>query len=171
MGHFLPFLPPDNPENQILKLKKIPGDIIILHICSINDKKCMVPEIWSVTENFLLFWTVFCPFTPLWTQKIKILKKWKKNLKILSFYKCVPEMTVIWCMVPEIWSAMGRIFVILDCFLPFQSCNNPTNQNFEKIKKLPAGDIIILNRCTTNENHMMHGCWDTEWDRQNFLSF
>ena len=24
---------------------------------------------------------------------------------------------------------------------------------------------------TKNHNHMMYGSWDTEWDRQNFLSF
>ena len=29
-------------------------------------------------QNFLSFWTVFCPFTPLTTWKIKILKNWKK---------------------------------------------------------------------------------------------
>ena len=29
-----------------------------------------------------------------------------------------------------------------------------------------AGDIIILDKCTKNHNHMMYGSWDTEWDRQ-----
>ena len=29
------------------------------------------------------------------------------------------------------------------------------NQNFEKMKKTP-GDIIILQMCTINENHMMY---------------
>ena len=37
------------------------------------------------------------------------------------------------------------------------------------MKKLP-GDIIILHRCNLNDNHM-HGSWDIERDRQNFLSF
>ena len=32
-----------------------------------------------------------------------------------------------------------------------------------------TGDIIISHMCT--KNHMMYGSWDTEWDRQNFLSF
>ena len=36
-------------------------------------------------QNFLSFWTIFCPFTHLTTQKIKILKKWKKCPDILSF--------------------------------------------------------------------------------------
>ena len=38
-------------------------------------------------------------------------------------------------------------FVILNHFLPFYSPNNPKNQNFEKMKKLP-GDIIILHKST-----------------------
>ena len=38
------------------------------------------------------------------------------------------------------------------------------------MKRVP-GNIIILNLCPTNDNHMMYGSWDTEHDRQNFLSF
>ena len=38
LDHFLPFYPPNNPKNQNFeKLKKRPGDIIILHMCTIND--------------------------------------------------------------------------------------------------------------------------------------
>ena len=44
-------------------------------------------------------------------------------------------MTIIWCMVPEIWSMKDRIFVILGHFLPFYPTNNRPNQNFEKMKK------------------------------------
>ena len=33
-----------------------------------------------------------------------------------------------------------------------------------------AGDIILIQICTKNHNHMMHGSWDMECDRQNFLS-
>ena len=39
-------------------------------------------------QNFLSFWTVFCPFIPLTAQKTKTLKNWKKDLKILPFYMC-----------------------------------------------------------------------------------
>ena len=42
----------------------------------------------------------------------------------------------------------------------------------QKIKIMKtAGDIIILQMCTINENHMMYGSWDMEHDRHNFLSF
>ena len=37
-GPFLPFYHPNNPKNQNSeKMKKTPGDIIILHMCTIND--------------------------------------------------------------------------------------------------------------------------------------
>ena len=52
----------------------------------------------------------------------------------------------------------GQTFVILDHFLPFYPCNNHKNQNFEKMKKKEKpGDIIILQMCNINDNHMMHG--------------
>ena len=99
----------DNLENQNLTLKKTPGDIIILHICTINDNRMMYGS-WDMehgSHNFLSFWTVFCPFKN-GPRKSKFWKN-EKHLKTLSFYKCVPQMTVIWCMVPEIWSATDRI--------------------------------------------------------------
>ena len=74
---FFHFHPPNDPENQTFeKLKKT--DIIILHMCTINDNHTMYSS-WNEEcdgWNFLSRWTVFCPFTPLplKTQKIKILK-------------------------------------------------------------------------------------------------
>ena len=42
LDHFLPFYPPNNPKNQNFeKLKKTPGDIIFLHMCTINDNHMM----------------------------------------------------------------------------------------------------------------------------------
>ena len=42
LDHFLPFYPPNNPKNQNFeKLKKTPGDIIILHMCTIDDNHMM----------------------------------------------------------------------------------------------------------------------------------
>ena len=36
------FYPPNNPENQNFeKMKKILGDIIILHMCTINENHVM----------------------------------------------------------------------------------------------------------------------------------
>ena len=41
---------------------------------------------------------------------------------------------------------------------------------FWKMKKF-AGDINILHMCIKNHNHMTYSSWDTEWDKQNILSF
>ena len=42
LGHFLPFDPPNNPENQnFVKMKKLLGDIITSHLCTTNDNHMM----------------------------------------------------------------------------------------------------------------------------------
>ena len=74
----------------------------------------------------------------------------------------------IWFLKYGVWQT--QFFVILEDFLHFHPPNNPKNQNFEKIKK-PRGDIITLQLCTINDNHMMYGSWDMECDKHNFLSF
>ena len=56
-----------------------------------------------------------------------------------------------------------------DNFLLFCPSNNPEKQNFERLKNLP-GDIIILQVCTINNNHIMYGSWKMECHGQNFLS-
>ena len=58
-------------------------------------------------------------------------------------------------MVPEIWSLTDNILLFWTAFYTFAP-NNPKNLNFEKMKKTP-GDIIILHRCSINDNHMMYG--------------
>ena len=94
-------------------MKKMPWDIILLHMCTINED-----HIW--------------------------------------FLKYKAQQT--------------EFFVILGHFLPFHPPGDPENQNFDILKNLPW-DIIILHMGTLNDNHMMHGSWDMECDRQNFLSF
>ena len=131
----------------------------------------MVPEIWSTTDNFLSFWLFFMPFYPTMDpENQNFQKKWKKHLKILSFYQYKWQSYDVWFL--RYGMQQTEFLVILDCFLPFYPPNNPKNQNFEKMKKLPE-DIIILHRCkcNINDNHIMYCSWDTKHDRQNFLSF
>ena len=113
LGYFFALLPPNYPENQNFeKMKKIPGDIIILHMSTLNQNHMMYDS-WDMErdrQNFFSFWTIFCPFTPppsLTTQRIKVLEKWKKDL----------------------------------------------------------GDIIILRKCTINDNHMINRSWDINCNR------
>ena len=109
LGHFLPFYPTNNPKNQNFeKMKKTPGDIIILHTCIKNHDQCYtIPEIWHMTD--VIYISYFGPFSAI---------------------------------------------------LPPKS---QKKQNFKKWKKTP-GDIIILQMCTKNYDHMMYGSWDMVWD-------
>ena len=75
-------------------------------------------------------------------------------------------MTVIWCMVPEIWSATDTIFchfglcIALIPPTPPYTPNNLKNQNLKKWKNhLDILYIMILHMCTKNDNHMKYGSW------------
>ena len=65
-------------------------------------------------------------------------------------------MTIIQCMVPEIWSAKDRIFCHCG---PFFAVLLPLwiqrIKILEKMNTTPE-DIIILQLCTINDSHMMY---------------
>ena len=51
----------DHPENQNFEIIKTPKDIIILHMCTINDDQMMYVS-WDMQcygHNFLSFWAIF----------------------------------------------------------------------------------------------------------------
>ena len=63
-ANFCPFNPLKTWNIKILTLKKTPGDITILHICTINDNPMMYNGSWDIEcnrHNFLSFWTIFHP--------------------------------------------------------------------------------------------------------------
>ena len=108
----------------------------------------------------------FLPIFPLTTPKIKIFKKVRKNTwRYYHFTNVYHEWQY------DLWFLRyGEYFVILDHFLSFCSPNNLKNQNFDKMKKLPGG-TIILHMCIINDNHMMYGSWDMEHNRQKWQSY
>ena len=110
LGHFLPFYPPKNPKNQISEKWRNLLEISSFRTCvpKITILWCMVPEIQNETQNFLSFWTIFCPFTT------PPPKNQKKYLEILSFYTYI---------------------------------------------------------CTTNEDHMIYGSWNISATGRNFCHF
>ena len=115
MGRFLPFYlrPLKSWKTRILKKWKKLLEISSFYTCVPKTTiiSGMVPEIQSKTGRiFCHFGPFFLHFYPLTTHKIKILKQWKNNLKMSSFYTCVPKITIIWCMLPEIWSPTDIIF-------------------------------------------------------------
>ena len=98
----------------------------------------------------------------------KIGKKWKKCLQILSLF-CTNMCTINEDhMIRGFWNmrcSRQNSLSFWAIFCPFTSWR----QNFGNMKKT-LGDII-LRMCTIHDNHMMYGSWDTERDRQYFLSF
>ena len=69
----MPFYPNNTPENQNEKMKNQPGDIVILHMCTINDNHMMYGS-WDMEQDRQLF-------TPLTTQKIQNFDKMKEHLE------------------------------------------------------------------------------------------
>ena len=171
MDHFCPFTLPKNPKNQNFENMKKMLEISSFYK-SVPETTIMRYSSWDMElhrqDSFLSLRAIFCRFTPVTTWKIKTLRKWKKHLDMSSFYTYVPKITIIWCMLPEIWSTRDKFFIILGHFLPFIG---PKNQNLEKMKKMPRYIIIILLICTINGNHMMYVSLDMECNRCNFYHF
>ena len=86
---FCPFSLLTNWKIKILKLKKIPGDLIILHICTINGSHMMYGswdmehhrEFFVILDRFLPF--VFYPMNPE-NQNFEKMKKTSEDLIILQ---------------------------------------------------------------------------------------
>ena len=126
---FCPFTLPNNLKNQNFeKMKKMCGDITILHKCTIKKSYEIRFLRYGVrkTEVFV-FLGHFCPITPLTTWKIKILKTLKNYLEI---YTCTPYMTIIWYIVPDIWGAWDRIFCHFGSFIALLPLSGPEKSMF-----------------------------------------
>ena len=84
---FCPFSALTIQKIKILKLKKTPGDIIILHICNINDNHMMYGS-WDKEhnrQNFLSFWTISPPYV---SRKCKFRKTEKTPGGIIILHMC-----------------------------------------------------------------------------------
>ena len=104
LGQFLQFYPPKNKKYQnFAKMKKKVLEISFYKcVPKITIIQCTVPETLSETDR------IFCPFTP---QQLELSKFWKiqkKHHEISSFYRCLAKFTIIWCMLPEICSALAQ---------------------------------------------------------------
>ena len=182
LGHLLSFNPPPpKKKKKTLKNQNFEKMIKLLEISfyTFVPKStiiwCTVPEIESKTL-WVTFWAIFCPFTPLPTRKIEISKN--KNTKRYYHFTHVHHK---WCMVVwydvsyDVWFLRFRAQPAMfdhsgPFFLPFYPSTNQTKQNFKKLKTR-AGDIIILDMCTKNHDHMLYCSWDTTCDGCNFFLF
>ena len=134
-GPFFALLPPYGPrKSKFWKNEK--NTWRYYHFTNKNDSHMMhgSSDMECNEQNFLSFWTAFALLPPN-NLKNQNFEKWKKHLEILPFYTCLSCMTILWCMVPEIWSLTDRVFCHFGPFLAFYATNSLKYQNFEKLKK------------------------------------
>ena len=94
-------------------------------------------------QNFLSFWTIFCPFTSLTTPSIKILKKWKNAWK---YQKCTKKHDQMLQCSWDIAHDGCSFYVSFWGFLHFYPPNNPKyGKNTWRYHHLHA--------CTKNFDH------------------
>ena len=122
----------NNPNNQIFeRMKKTPGDIIILHKC-IKNHDHMLYCSWYMTCDeyncYFSFWDMFCPFTPLIAQKIKNIKKGKNAWTYHHFTQVFQKIMIICYAIPEIWLVLDIIvifqFGLFFVLFPLKSLKN-----------------------------------------------
>ena len=134
-------------------------------------------------QTFLLFWTIFWTFIALTTWKIKILKKRKYYLELLSLYTRKEIWEITWelhkwdmnenYMIYGSWDKKcdkHNFLSLWTVFWPFSHLTTLKIKNSIKNKQKP-GDIIILHKCSINDNHTTYGFWDMKRNGHNFLSF
>ena len=136
-GYFWPFYSSNNPENQnVEKMKKTPGGIIILNMSIINENhmmydswhmKCTRLNVFIILGYFLAFY----PHNP----KNENFKNMKKNLEISSFYISGPKIMIIGYTVPEILHLTDVIIFHFGQFFVLLPSSIPKNEKFKKIKK------------------------------------
>ena len=108
------FCPFTRKINILKKLKKTPGDIIILHKYTKNHDYMLYCS-WDMTRdrrNYFSFWAIFVPFYPLTAQKIKLKKNEKNAWRYHQVrYTSVPKIMIICYIVPEIWCLTDVIVI------------------------------------------------------------
>ena len=166
---FCPFTSLLTPKIKIGKKTTTTGDIIFLHVCTINENH-MTFGSWDIRcdeQNFLPFWAIFWPLTLLTIQHIKILKKWEKKAWryhdfTLKYHKW--RSYDLWFFTYRAGQTFLLPFSAIFCLYP---TNNLKNQNFEKTKKCFE---ISFYTCVPQ----MTIIWCVSWDMEGkiiFLSF
>ena len=76
-------------------------------------------------------------------------------------------MTIIWYIVPKIWSATDRIFSHVAPFFALYPTNNTKIKILRKWKN--TWKYHHFTHVYLNYNYMMYDCWDMKRDRQRFF--
>ena len=152
LGHILTFQPPDNSENQIIQLKKWR----YYHFTHLQrERGAWQTEFFVILDRFLCFYSL----PPMDPKKSKFFKNEKNTWWYYHFTSVYHKWQShdVWFLRYGVQPT--QFFVILDRFYTFTPLTTRKIKILKKWKKTP-GDIIVLHRCTINDNHMMYGSWD-----------
>ena len=154
------------------KMNKTPRDITIIYMCTIKWKSY---DVWFRRYGV---WQakVFCHFGPFFAllptsnPKNQNFEKMKKTSgDIIILHRCIINNNR---MMYGSWAISCDRQKFSSFWLMFYPFSPLTIQKIKILKLNNApGDIIILHISTINYNHMMHGSWDMERDRQILLLF
>ena len=97
----------------------------------------MIYSSWDIEQNILKLVILghILPFYPLKPTKIKIFKNEKISWRYHHFTHVHQKITIMWCMVPEIWSATDRIFCHYGPFFALLPPYGPRKSKFWKNEK------------------------------------
>ena len=158
---FCPFTPLMSRKLKIWKNEKTLGDIILLHMCNINDNH-MTYDSWDIRHNWVFCrFELFLPFSlpnNLKNQNFEKNEKtfWRYYNFTFAYYKWGSHH--VWLQ--RYGVQQTELFVILDHFLPFYPpppppLNIPEKKIFWKNEN-KTWRYITLHLCTTNDNHTMY---------------
>ena len=158
---FLPFYPTNNPENYNLeKIYKIPGDIILLQMCTIRSYDLWFLRYKTWWTEFFVNLQLFLPFDP-----PNNLKRSGDNIILHLF----TTNDIVWCMFPEIWSAIDNTLSFWATFCPFTQLTTPKIKTWKKMKKARRYYHFTLVyhkwRSHVCYGYRMYGSWDMQHNR------
>ena len=119
-------------------MKKTPGHIIILHMCTINDNHIMYGS-WDIEHNiqiFCHFGPYFALLPPITTKKSKFWKTEKKTTgDIIILHKCIKNHNhMLYCSLDMACNGCNCYFSFWVIFCPFTSLTAWKIKNLKKWK-------------------------------------
>ena len=120
-------------------------------------------KFFVISDHFLPFY--FNPFTPSInkskSENQMFEKMNKKTGDIIFLQKCTINNNYIMYGSSDMENDGQNFLWFWTIFYPFTPLTTPKIKILEKWKKNPR-NIIILQMCTLNDNHMIYGSWDME---------
>ena len=169
----MPFYSPNNLENKnVEKLKKTPGDTIILQWCTKNHDYMLYCS-WYMAHNrcnwYFSFWTIFCPFTSQQLEKSKFKKNEKSKKKKMPGYIIILQWCtrnhdhMLYCSWDIVHNRCNCYFSFWAIFCPFTSL---TAQKIKILKKWKTSwRYYHFTMVYQNHDHMLHCSWNMVGDR------